>query len=97
MRPWTPLTVAIIYVAFAAASALAGLVGVLSLLSFDTSRISRITRAMDCLVAAMLGFDGRSTLSAECGRRASSCLACRRLCQVLHIALEKGHCEKEAL
>lgn len=49
---------------------------------------------MDALLAAMLGWDGRSTVSKECGR--SDCRFCRWLCRALHWLLEREHCAREA-
>lgn len=88
------VTVIVLYVIFSVASALAGVWGVLSLVTGDTSRISRITHAMDRLLAAMLGWDGKSTVSRECGT--DDCRFCTVLCRILDKLLEKHHCEKEA-
>lgn len=93
MRFLTIPTVILLYIIFSITSMLAGIYGILTLVT-GTSRISRITRAMDCLLAAMLGFDGRSTVSKECGK--SNCVLCKLLCKALHYTLEKEHCEKEA-
>lgn len=88
------VTVIVLYVVFSIASALAGVWGVLTLLTGDTSRISRICHAMDRVLAAMLGWDGRSTVSKECGT--DDCKFCAVLCRILHRLLEPYHCEKEA-
>ena len=48
-----------------------------------------ILRAKDKLAAALLGWDGRRTLSAECG--ASDCRFCRAICWTLNW-IDHGHC-----
>lgn len=91
MRALAYLTVPTLYVIFAFAAMLAGVWGLLSVpmtMSFD--RLSRITVAMDRLAAAMLGWDGRSTISKECG--GDDCRFCRVLCRVLNYVLQKDHC-----
>ena len=49
-----------------------------------------ILRAKDKLAAALLGWSGRYTVSAECG--ASDCQFCRAVCLLLNL-IDKGHCE----
>ena len=88
------ISVCILYVVFSMAAALAGVAGLVGLAAGRTAYVSRICRAMDALLAAMLGWDGRSTVSKECGR--SDCRFCRALCAVLNVILERGHCAKEA-
>ena len=48
-----------------------------------------LLRAMDRLGAAVFGFSGRYTISAECGR--SKCKACRYVCAFLDL-IQPGHC-----
>ncbi len=48
-----------------------------------------LLRAMDRLGAAVFGFSGRYTVSAECG--ASDCAVCRLLCRFLDL-IQPGHC-----
>lgn len=93
MKLLTIPTVTILYILFSIAAMFAGLWGVLSLIT-GTKRISRICQAMDRLLAAMLGWDGRATVSKECG--SSNCKFCIYLCKVLNNILEKDHCLKEA-
>lgn len=52
-----------------------------------------ILRAKDKLAAALLGWSGRYTVSAECG--ASDCRFCRSVCWLLNW-IDKGHCEGAA-
>jgi uncharacterized protein (DUF697 family) len=98
MRPLALLIVPFLYAIFSVASALAGVVGLVGLCFGRTRYISHICRAMDCTLAAMFGYDGRSTVSKECGRKliaGKPCTFCDVLCELLHRALEKAHCEKE--
>jgi len=88
------LTVAVLYLIFSAAAGLAGLAGLVGLCLGKTEYISNVSRAMDSLLAALLGWDGRSTVSKECGR--SNCRFCLILCAVLDVVLKKGHCKEEA-
>jgi hypothetical protein len=56
---------------------------------------SRIFRSHNRAAATLLGFDGRSTISSECGRR--DCRACRVLCRILAYVLQHpNHCQEEA-
>lgn len=86
--------VALLYLVFSIAAALAGVAGLAGLCFGRTTYASRICRAMDALLAAMLGWDGRSTVSSECG--ASDCRFCRWLCRALDLVLQKDHCALEA-
>lgn len=49
-----------------------------------------LLRAMDRLGAALLGFSGRYTVSAECGSR-TDCKACALVCRFLDL-IQPGHC-----
>jgi hypothetical protein len=93
MRLTTIPVAAVLYVIFSIAAALAGVAGVIALCFGRTTYLSRICRAMDALLAALLGWDGRSTVSKECG--ASDCRFCRVLCRVLSALLERDHCARE--
>lgn len=86
-------TAFLLYVLFALASALAGVIGVLAL-PLRPKYTANVMHSMDMTLAALLGWDGRSTVSKECGK--SDCRFCRVLCWVLHRILEKDHCAKEA-
>lgn len=53
--------------------------------------------AADCAAAAFLGWDGRSTISKECGREilaGKPCTFCTFLCKTLH-RVHDNHCEQE--
>lgn len=52
-----------------------------------------VLRAMDKLTAAVFGFSGYYSLSAECGK--SECKLCNLLCALLD-RIEKGHCSGAA-
>lgn len=56
-------------------------------------------RAMNRLCgAAWLGFEGKNTISKECGLRLKAgedCTFCKRLCSLLNLG-DPNHCEKEA-
>lgn len=84
---------------FSIAAAFAGVIGLVGL-AVDVARgrgarhTANIMHSMDMLLAAILGWDGRSTVSKECGR--SACRFCRLVCAVLHRVLERDHCAKEA-
>lgn len=94
--PVAPLTVVCLYVFFSLTSAFMGLWGVVyTIFTFDTTRISHIGEAMDRLLAAGAGYDGRSTISKECGQ-ADACRLCRVLCWVLNYLLAKNHCRDTA-
>jgi hypothetical protein len=86
-------TALILYFIFSVASALAGVIGLLAL-PFCPKYTANVMHSMDMLLAALFGWDGRSTVSKECGK--SDCAFCRVLCWVLHYILERKHCEKEA-
>lgn len=88
------VTVAVLYVIFSIVGCFAGVLGLLGWPFFGSSYISNICKALDRLLAAMLGWDGASTVSRECGR--STCRFCRVLCRVLNWVLEREHCAKEA-
>lgn len=94
MRITTIPMVLVLYVLFSVAAALAGAAGLVGLCLGRTRYVSRISRAMDALLAAVLGWDGRETVSKECAR--SDCRFCRWLCAALNLLLERDHCTREA-
>lgn len=49
-----------------------------------------ILRAKDKLAAALLGWSGKYTVSAECGAE-TDCLPCRAVCWILEW-IDPGHC-----
>lgn len=70
------------------------------LLTWSSSPISETLHAQNRVAATVLGFDGKRTISAECGlrlRENPDCQPCRALCKVLSEVLDDDpHCEKEA-
>lgn len=46
---------------------------------------------MDRLGAAVMGWGGDYTISAECGSRRAGCRFCRVVCRVLNL-VQPGHC-----
>ena len=50
-----------------------------------------VLKAQDRLVAALLGYSGTRTLSAEMGR--SQCRLCKIVCKMLDV-IEPGHCQR---
>lgn len=94
------VTAIVLYLVFALTSAFAGVVGILGgLLKRDAQYTANVMHSMDMLLAALLGWDGRSTVSKECGRAMAAgtpCRFCRVLCAVLNRILERDHCANEA-
>jgi len=83
--------VALLGIPFAATSIVAGVVGLLVSPLYGTRAYPKnLLRASDKQAAALLGFDGRATISAECG--ASECKLCRAVCALLNM-IDNGHCE----
>lgn len=92
--PGLIVLILVCYVAFSI-SAVVAIVACPVALLFDIAYASSVLRAMDRLMAAVVGFDGRNTLSAECGAD-MECRACAALCKVLAL-LDPGpppHCER---
>lgn len=54
-----------------------------------------LLRAQDKLAAALMGWSGYNTVSAECGARETTCKFCTILCKFLNV-IQKGHCEGAA-
>lgn len=88
------LTGFVLYAIFAVAAALAGAIGLVALIAGRVRYTANVMHSMDMLLAALLGWNGRSTVSKECGK--SSCRFCRVVCAVLNVILERDHCRKEA-
>lgn len=86
----------ILFLFFSLVSALSGVWALLTILyRRDLEQFSKIVHAQDCLAAAMAGFTGRNTVSKECGR-CQTCWLCPYICKVMHLVVERQHCEKEA-
>lgn len=107
MSPLALVTAPVLYTVFSIAACFAGLAGlVVTIVTFNGHYISNVSRSMDALVAAMLTWDGRSTVSSECGtqiKEQRACRFCRVLCAILSYKifgrwaiLEFEHCEKYA-
>lgn len=62
--------------------------------SLKPVRIEEIVLSQDRLNAALLGFGGLHTVSAECAAR--ECKFCHALCKILSWA-DPGHCHKSAI
>ena len=87
----------VLYFIFALTSVLAGVWG-LVVLPFKPRMTGNIMHSMDMLAAAMLGWDGRSTISKECGKELLAgipCKFCKRVCRILS-KFDPMHCEREA-
>lgn len=99
MRLLTIIAASVLFVIFSLAAALSWLFAIGGLLLGRTRYAANIMHSQDMLLAAVLGWDGRSTVSKECGRQilaGTPCRFCRFVCGLTHRFLEKLHCEKEA-
>jgi hypothetical protein len=85
---------AVLLVVFNIANAASGAMVLVALLLGKARYASRVVHAMDCQLAAQLGYDGRSTVSKECGRQHERTTFCRRICRWLDWA-DEGHCTRE--
>lgn len=88
------ITAPILWLFFVIAQNIALVAGLIGLLLGNFEYTSHIVRAQDRATAALLGWDGNSTVSKECGK--SECRFCKILCSILNVVLEKDHCKKEA-
>lgn len=61
----------------------------------DQAYAKDILRSQDKLMAALLGWGGDYTVSAECGSRQAGCRFCRMVCRLLNV-IQPGHCEGAA-
>lgn len=57
---------------------------------FEWDYAKNILRAKDKLAAALLGWSGKYTISAECGSEAD-CFLCQTICSILNW-IDPGHC-----
>jgi hypothetical protein len=97
MKILAVLAAVALYVLFSFTAMFAGLQGLLVLV-FRPRMTAAIMHSMDMLLAAQLGWDGRSTVSKECGVELAGgnpTRFCSSLCKVLS-KLDPQHCEKEA-
>lgn len=86
----------VLYLLFSLTAILAGLQGLL-VLPFRPRMTANIMHSMDMLLAAQLGWSGRSTVSKECGLELldTPCKFCKRLCAILN-KFHRNHCQEEA-
>ena len=82
----TYITIVVLYILFSLAAIVSGLWG----LVFNTANVFK---AQDRLLAAMLGWGGKETVSREC--KTSECKFCKIICKVLNKFLEPNNCEKQ--
>ena len=99
------ITAFVLFFVFAAASIAAPFVALFAILTGQFRYAGNITHSEDMTLAALIApligrdWNGRSTVSKECGRDLDEprpCRFCRVLCAVLDKILEPGHCRKEA-
>ncbi len=66
-------------------------VSLIAILQFNYVYAKDVLRAMDKLGAAVFGWGGDHTVSAECGSTHSGCVFCRVVCALLNL-VQPGHC-----
>jgi len=59
----------------------------------DWEYAKKLLKLLDKVMAALLGWSGEYTVSAECGK--SNCFLCKWLCTLLN-TIDPGHCEGAA-
>lgn len=92
------ITVPVLFVLFSLAAIFSPAFAIVGAF-FSLRYAGNVMHSMDMLAAALLGWNGRATISKECGRElatSSPCRFCRIVCRVLDVVLEAGHCQKEA-
>lgn len=85
----------LLWLPFSAACLAAIPVALWAVLAEENVYAKDLLRAMDKVMAALLGWGGRYTVSAECGSRQSACAFCKLVCWLLN-KLDPGHCEGAA-
>lgn len=85
----------VLWLPFSVTAILAVVLAPLALLVDEWTYGKDLLRAMDKLGAALLGWGGKYTVSAECGSRKAECSLCRFVCRLLHL-VDPGHCEGAA-
>lgn len=85
----------LLWLPFSAACLLAIPLALWAVLVDESAYAKDLLRAMDKVMAALLGWGGRYTVSAECGSRRSGCRFCRWMCGVLN-RIDPGHCSGAA-
>lgn len=86
----------VLWLPFSATAILAVVMAPLALLVDEWAYGKDLLRAMDKLGAALLGWGGRYTVSAECGSRKAECSLCKFVCKLLDL-LDPGHCKGAAV
>lgn len=81
----------LLWLPFSAAALVAILVALVAIVADERVYGKDVLRAMDKLMAAVLGWGGKYTVSAECGSRQAGCAFCRLVCRILNLA-DPGHC-----
>lgn len=87
------VAILLLWLPFSVTSALAVPIALFAIAVEENVYAKDVLRAMDRLGAALLGWSGRYTVSAECG--ASKCAFCALICKVLDM-VQKGHCQGAA-
>lgn len=100
------VTAFFLYVVFSLAGVIGGITAIVGgVLYRSSSYVSNVIRSLDTLLAAMIGYSGRKTISNECGdelKAGKPCLFCRWLCGFLSFTIfgypifEVEHCQKNA-
>ncbi len=85
----------VLWLPFALASLASIVVGLIAVFRDDEPYAKDILRAQDKLAAALFGWGGANTVSAECGSRQAGCAFCRFVCRVLDL-IQPGHCKGAA-
>jgi|CXWL01.1.fsa_nt_gi 4-hydroxybenzoate polyprenyltransferase len=84
-----------LWLPFSVTALVAIVVSLLAILQFNVPYAKDLLRAMDRLGAAVFGWGGRYSVSAECGSRRSGCVFCRVACALLNL-VQPGHCKGAA-
>jgi len=93
--PALAVALLVLWLPFSVTAILAIVLAPLALLVDEWAYGKDLLRAMDKLGAALLGWGGRYTVSAECGARRSDCRLCRFVCRLLDL-IDPGHCKGAA-
>lgn len=80
-----------LWIPFSIASIVAVLVAPVAVMLDRWAYAKDLGRGMDRLMAAVLGWGGDYTVSAECGSRRAGCRFCRLVCRLLDL-VQPGHC-----
>ncbi len=79
----------VLWLPFSIVAILSVPISLIALITDEWPYAKKVLKAMDKLMAAILGWDGTYTISAECGR--SSCTFCNVICWILN-KIQPGHC-----